>query len=69
MVKRHIFFYLIKKFDLENKYPKIAKFIQLRRKLQNFYLKICFVWLLICILIPFFAYAYIILPKLLELII
>ena len=33
--------YLIKKFDLENKYPKIAKFIQLRRKLQNFYLKIC----------------------------
>jgi hypothetical protein len=29
---------LIKRFDLENKYPKIAKFIQLRRKFQQYYL-------------------------------
>ena len=34
--------YLINRFDLENKYPKIAKFIQLRRKLQGYYLKISF---------------------------
>lgn len=34
--------YLIKRFDLENKYPKLAKFIQLRRKLQNYYLKVFF---------------------------
>lgn len=29
---------LILFFDLENKYPKIAKFIQIRRKLQQYYL-------------------------------
>ena len=35
-----IFFgeYLIQRFDLENKYPKLAKFIQLRRKFQRYYL-------------------------------
>lgn len=58
--------YLIKRFDLENKYPKLAKFIEVRRKLQNFYLKICFFWLLVGILPPLCVYAYIILPKLLE---
>jgi hypothetical protein len=31
---------LIKYFDLENKFPKIAKFIQIRRKLQQYYLLI-----------------------------
>ena len=35
--------YLIKRFDLENKYPKLAKFIKIRRQLQNYFLKICFV--------------------------
>ena len=29
---------LIKFFDLENRFPKIAKFIQIRRKLQQYYL-------------------------------
>ena len=28
--------YLIRRFDLETKYPKLAKWIQLRRKLQNY---------------------------------
>ena len=32
--------YLIKRFNLETRFPKLSKFIQLRRKLQNFYLKI-----------------------------
>ena len=59
--------YLIKRFDLENKYPKLAKFIQLRRKLQNYYLKVCFVWIFIGILPQIFVYASIIFPKLLEL--
>jgi hypothetical protein len=30
--------FLIKKFDLEIKYPRLAKFIQLRRKFQQYYL-------------------------------
>ena len=59
--------YLIKRFDLENKYPKLAKFIQLRRKLQNYYLKICFAWIFIGILPQICMYVYIIFPKLLEL--
>jgi len=35
-----IFFgeFLIQRYDLENKYPKLAKFIQLRRKFQRYYL-------------------------------
>jgi hypothetical protein len=35
-----IFFgeYLIQRYDLENKYPKLAKIIQLRRKFQKYYL-------------------------------
>ena len=30
--------YLIQKFDLESKYPKLAKFIAIRRKFQKYYL-------------------------------
>jgi len=30
---------LIEKYDLENRYPKLAKLIKLRRKFQNFYFK------------------------------
>jgi len=30
---------LIEKYDLENKYPKLAKFIQLRQKFQKYYFK------------------------------
>nr|YP_009652984.1 hypothetical protein [Taiwanofungus camphoratus]QCG70022.1 hypothetical protein [Taiwanofungus camphoratus]UKQ56133.1 hypothetical protein [Taiwanofungus camphoratus]WRO45223.1 hypothetical protein [Taiwanofungus sp. YW-2023a] len=59
--------YLIKRFDLENKYPKLAKFIQIRRKLQNYYLKLCFVWIFIGILLQICVYAYILLPRLIEL--
>ena len=59
--------YLIKRFDLENKYPKLAKFIQLRRKLQNFYLKVCFAWIFFSLLPQFLIDIFILLPKLLEL--
>lgn len=34
--------YLIKQFNLEIKYPKLTKWIQLRRKFQGYYLKWCF---------------------------
>jgi hypothetical protein len=30
--------YLIQRYDLDNKYPKLAKFIHLRRKFQKYYL-------------------------------
>ena len=59
--------FLIKKFDLENKFPKLAYFIRLRKKLQNYYLKICFIWIFIGILPQIFMYVSILLPKLLEL--
>jgi hypothetical protein len=30
--------YLIQRYDLDNKYPKLAKFIHLRRKFQKYHL-------------------------------
>ena len=58
--------YLIKRFDLENKYPKLAKFIQLRKKLQRYYLKISFIAIFMCVLPQLFVYGFIIFPKLSE---
>ena len=58
--------YLLTKYNIESRYPKLAKFIQLRRKLQNYYLKVCFVWIFIGILPQICVYAYILFPKLLE---
>lgn len=59
--------YLIKRFDLENRYPKLAKLIQLRRKLQQYYLKLCFTWIFICILPQIGMYIFILFPKIVEL--
>ena len=59
--------YLIKRFNLEDRYPRLAKFIKLRRTLQNYYLKICFVWIFIGILPQIFIYISILYPKLIEL--
>ena len=59
--------YLIRRFDLVNKYPKIAKFIQMRQKLQQYYLKISFVWIFMCVFPQIAMYIYILMPKLLEL--
>nr|YP_010990997.1 hypothetical protein UYP79_mgp066 [Pappia fissilis]WOX61270.1 hypothetical protein [Pappia fissilis] len=58
--------YLIKRFDLENKYPKLAKFIKIRRQLQNYYLKVCFLWIFICIMPQICMYIFIIFPKIVE---
>jgi hypothetical protein len=59
--------YLIKRFDLENKYPKLAKLIKIRRQMQNYYLKVCFAWIFICLLPQFFIYISILLPRIIEL--
>ena len=59
--------YLIKRFDLESRFPRLAKFIKLRRTLQNYYLKICFVWIFMGILPQVFMYISILYPKLIEL--
>jgi hypothetical protein len=43
--------YLIKKFNLENKYPKLSKVIALRRKFQSYYLLISIGWIISSVLI------------------
>lgn len=55
--------YLLKRFDLVNKYPKIAKFIQLRKKFQGYYLKISFLWIFLCVLPQMSMYIFLLLPK------
>jgi hypothetical protein len=42
--------YLIKRFDLENKYPKLSKIIQLRRNLQKYSIFISLMWILLVVL-------------------
>ena len=39
--------YLLVKYDIEKRFPKLAKIIQLRRKLQRYYLIIAISWILI----------------------
>jgi hypothetical protein len=59
--------YLIERFDLVNKYPKIAKFIHLRRKFQQYYLKISFIWIFLCVLPQMCMFILILLPKITQL--
>jgi hypothetical protein len=47
--------FFIQKFNLESKFPKLAKFIQLRRKFQQFYLITNFLLILLVILALTFA--------------
>lgn len=60
--------YLIKRFNLEVKYPKLATFIKFRRSLMNFYLKVNFLWIFLAVLPQISMYLYIIYPKILSLI-
>ena len=39
--------YLLVKYDIEKRFPKLAKIIQLRRKLQRYYLILAISWILI----------------------
>jgi len=43
--------HLIKKFKLEEKYPRLAKWIQLRRRLQRYYLIMSIGYIIICSLL------------------
>ena len=47
--------FLIRYFKLEEKYPKLAKFIQIRRKLQNFSIKYNLAVIFFCALGPLYA--------------
>jgi hypothetical protein len=54
--------YLLKKFNIEQKYPKLAKVIELRRKFQNYYLLISIGWIISSVLIENVFCILIILP-------
>jgi hypothetical protein len=45
--------YLIQRYEIEKKYPKLAKFIQLRRKFQKYYLILNILYILLIALILF----------------
>jgi hypothetical protein len=48
--------YLIKYFNLENKYPKLAKFIQFRKKFQLFFFIWNILWIFSIVLIQIYVY-------------
>jgi hypothetical protein len=54
--------YLLKKFKIEQKYPKLAKVIELRRKFQSYYLLISIGWIISSVLIESVFCILIILP-------
>ena len=56
--------YLIKRFNLEIKYPKLAKLIQLRNKFKEFHLKISILLIILCVVPQIAMNIYILLPKL-----
>lgn len=58
--------YLIERFKLETKYPKLAKFIQFRRKFQSYYLKVSFVWIFVGLLPQIIMCIYILSDRLME---
>jgi hypothetical protein len=40
--------YLLNKFNIEERYPRIAKFINLRRKFQRYYIKLSLFYIVLC---------------------
>lgn len=46
--------YLIKRFDLEKKFPNLAKVIQLRRRFQSYYLLLSIIWIFVVLFIQCF---------------
>jgi hypothetical protein len=48
--------FLIKYFNLEKRYPKLAKFIQLRRKFQHFFFIYNVLWILLILLAQVYVY-------------
>nr|QTG38645.1 hypothetical protein [Ganoderma sp. TQC-2021a] len=58
--------YLINKFNLENRYPRLAKLINLRRTLQAYYLRISFIWIFLAVIPQLVVYIMILEPRLGE---
>ena len=56
--------YLIKRFNLENKYPKLAKLIHLRNKFKEYNLKISILLIILCVVPQIAMNIFILLPKL-----
>jgi hypothetical protein len=46
--------YLIKRFNIENRFPRLAKVIKLRRKFQSYYLLISIGWIVTSVLIEIY---------------
>lgn len=55
--------YLIKRFNLESKYPKLVK---LKKKLSNYTLKISLTWIVLCLLPQIYVNSMIVGIKLYE---
>ncbi len=58
--------YLINKFNLEDRYPRLAKLIHLRRTLQAYYLKISLIWIFLAVIPQLIVYIMILVPRLEE---
>lgn len=56
--------YLIKRFNLETRYPNLAKIISLRRKFQSYYFKLTIGWIVFSAGIQFIACLALLFPKL-----
>ena len=54
----------INKFNLENRYPRLAKLINLRRTLQAYYLRISFIWIFLAVIPQLVVYIMILEPRL-----
>ena len=58
--------YLIHKFNLEDRYPRLANLIHLRRTLQAYYLKISLIWIFLAVIPQLIVYIMILVPRLEE---
>nr|YP_009493057.1 hypothetical protein [Ganoderma tsugae]AWJ63852.1 hypothetical protein [Ganoderma tsugae] len=58
--------YLINKFNLVHRYPRLAKLINLRRTLQAYYLKISLIWIFLAVVPQLIVYIMILEPRLEE---
>nr|YP_009493178.1 hypothetical protein [Ganoderma calidophilum]AWJ63973.1 hypothetical protein [Ganoderma calidophilum] len=58
--------YLINKFNLEDRYPRLAKLINLRRTLQAYYLKISLIWIFLAVIPQLIVYIMVLEPRLVE---
>lgn len=58
--------FLVERFQLKTKFPKLAKIIEIRQKLQGYYMKLAFTWIFLATLPQIYVYINILLPKILS---